>query len=88
MSHDPAIKNQISRCFLPCDLPGNERRRRGLGQVLKYIIRAAFSVLGRMSFITVGEDEVEALVIQWRPKRLKLPAPFTTILNDVLLKPK
>jgi hypothetical protein len=44
------------------------------------IIRAAFSLLGRMSFFTVGEDEVKAWVI---PEGTKAPKAAGTIHNDI-----
>jgi hypothetical protein len=43
------------------------------------IIRAAFSLLGRMSFFTVGEDEVKAWVI---PLDTKAPKAAGAIHND------
>ena len=43
------------------------------------IIRAAFSLLGRMSFFTVGEDEVKAWVI---PVQTKAPKAAGAIHND------
>jgi ribosome-binding ATPase len=43
------------------------------------IIRAAFSLLGRMSFFTVGEDEVKAWVI---PVETKAPKAAGAIHND------
>lgn len=43
------------------------------------IIRAAFSLLGRISFFTVGEDEVKAWVI---PKETKAPKAAGAIHND------
>jgi ribosome-binding ATPase len=43
------------------------------------IIRAAFSLLGRMSFFTVGEDEVKAWVI---PLHTKAPKAAGAIHND------
>jgi GTP-binding protein YchF len=43
------------------------------------IIRAAFSLLGRMSFFTVGEDEVKAWVI---PAETKAPKAAGAIHND------
>ena len=43
------------------------------------IIRAAFSLLGRMSFFTVGEDEVKAWVI---PLETKAPKAAGAIHND------
>lgn len=43
------------------------------------IIRAAFSLLGRMSFFTVGEDEVKAWVI---PLQTKAPKAAGAIHND------
>jgi GTP-binding protein YchF len=43
------------------------------------IIRAAFSLLGRISFFTVGEDEVKAWVI---PLETKAPKAAGTIHND------
>lgn len=43
------------------------------------IIRAAFSLLGRMSFFTVGEDEVKAWVI---PVGTKAPKAAGAIHND------
>jgi len=43
------------------------------------IIRAAFSLLGRMSFFTVGEDEVKAWVI---PVDTKAPKAAGAIHND------
>jgi GTP-binding protein YchF len=43
------------------------------------IIRAAFSLLGRISFFTVGEDEVKAWVI---PVQTKAPKAAGTIHND------
>lgn len=43
------------------------------------IIRAAFSLLGRMSFFTVGEDEVKAWVI---PHSTKAPKAAGAIHND------
>jgi hypothetical protein len=43
------------------------------------IIRAAFSLLGRVSFFTVGEDEVKAWVI---PVNTKAPKAAGTIHND------
>jgi len=43
------------------------------------IIRAAFSLLGRMSFFTVGEDEVKAWVI---PIETKAPKAAGAIHND------
>ena len=43
------------------------------------IIRGAFSLLGRMSFFTVGEDEVKAWVI---PLETKAPKAAGTIHND------
>jgi len=43
------------------------------------IIRAAFSLLGRISFFTVGEDEVKAWVI---PAQTKAPRAAGTIHND------
>lgn len=43
------------------------------------IIRAAFSLLGRISFFTVGEDEVKAWVI---PVDTKAPKAAGTIHND------
>jgi len=43
------------------------------------IIRAAFSLLGRISFFTVGEDEVKAWVI---PRETKAPQAAGTIHND------
>jgi ribosome-binding ATPase len=52
------------------------------------IIRGAFSLLGRMSFFTVGEDEVKAWVIPEGTKAPKPRAPFIMILNEALSKPK
>jgi len=43
------------------------------------IIRATFSLLGRMSFFTVGEDEVKAWVI---PRETKAPKAAGAIHND------
>jgi len=43
------------------------------------IIRAAFSLLGRISFFTVGEDEVKAWVI---PEGTKAPQAAGVIHND------
>jgi len=43
------------------------------------IIRAAFSLLGRMSFFTVGEDEVKAWVV---PVAIKAPKAAGAIHND------
>ncbi len=43
------------------------------------IIRAAFSLLGRVSFFTVGDDEVKAWVI---PVNTKAPKAAGTIHND------
>jgi hypothetical protein len=43
------------------------------------IIRASFSLLGRMSFFTVGEDEVKAWVI---PLQTKAPKAAGAIHND------
>ncbi len=43
------------------------------------IIRAAFSLLGRISFFTVGEDEVKAWVI---PAQTKAPKAAGAIHND------
>ncbi len=43
------------------------------------IIRAAFSLLGRISFFTVGDDEVKAWVI---PTDTKAPQAAGTIHND------
>ncbi len=43
------------------------------------IIRSAFSLLGRMSFFTVGEDEVKAWVI---PAETKAPKAAGAIHND------
>jgi len=43
------------------------------------IIRAAFSLLGRISFFTVGEDEVKAWVI---PQNTKAPKAAGAIHND------
>ena len=43
------------------------------------IIRGAFSLLGRMSFFTVGEDEVKAWVI---PRETKAPKAAGAIHND------
>jgi len=43
------------------------------------IIRAAFSLLGRMSYFTVGEDEVKAWVI---PLQTKAPKAAGAIHND------
>jgi hypothetical protein len=43
------------------------------------IIRGAFSLLGRMSFFTVGEDEVKAWVI---PTETKAPKAAGAIHND------
>lgn len=43
------------------------------------IIRAAFSLLGRISFFTVGDDEVKAWVI---PKETKAPKAAGAIHND------
>jgi GTP-binding protein YchF len=43
------------------------------------IIRAAFSLLGRISFFTVGDDEVKAWVI---PTETKAPKAAGTIHND------
>jgi len=43
------------------------------------IIRAAFSLLGRISFFTVGDDEVKAWVI---PAGTKAPKAAGTIHND------
>jgi len=43
------------------------------------IIRAAFSLLGRISFFTVGEDEVKAWVI---PAQIKAPKAAGAIHND------
>jgi hypothetical protein len=43
------------------------------------IIRAAFSLLGRMSYFTVGEDEVRAWVI---PVETKAPRAAAAIHND------
>jgi ribosome-binding ATPase YchF (GTP1/OBG family) len=43
------------------------------------IIRAAFSLLGRISFFTVGEDEVKAWVI---PAETKAPKAAGAIHND------
>lgn len=43
------------------------------------IIRAAFSLLGRISFFTVGEDEVKAWVI---PAQTKAPKAAGSIHND------
>jgi len=43
------------------------------------IIRATFSLLGRMSFFTVGEDEVKAGVI---PLQTKAPKAAGAIHND------
>lgn len=43
------------------------------------IIRASFSLLGRISFFTVGEDEVKAWVI---PKETKAPKAAGAIHND------
>ncbi len=43
------------------------------------IIRAAFSLLGRISFFTVGEDEVKAWVI---PRGTKAPKAAGAIHND------
>ena len=42
-------------------------------------IRAAFSLLGRISFFTVGEDEVKAWVI---PQNTKAPRAAGAIHND------
>jgi len=49
--------------------------------LLAVLSAVAFSLLGRMSFFTVGEDEVKAWVIPQRPKLLSRRLPFTTILS-------
>ena len=55
---------------------------------LDRLIKVCYDLLGLMSYLTAGEQEVRAWTIERAPRRRRLPARSTPTLNAALSAPR